>query len=134
MQSLRICRHAGSLLIVATSLLAAAAPQTSLAGGYDWPQWRGPARDDISKETGLLKQWPSGGPTKIWSFTNAGKGYSGFAVVDSKLFTMGTRDENEVLFCLDADKGTELWVAKLGNILGNKWGDGPRGTPCVDGD
>src|SRR6476620_10441945 len=101
------------------------------ASALDWPQWRGPARDDLSKETGLLKQWPAEGPTKLWSFSNAGNGYAGFAVVGGKLFTMGTRDGSEVLFCLDAVKGDELWVAKLGSVLGNKWGDGPRGTPCV---
>lgn len=104
------------------------------AASTDWPQWRGPARDDLSKETGLLKQWPAEGPKKVWSFDKAGQGYSGFAVVGGRLFTMGTRDGSEILMCLDAAKGTELWSAKLGPILGNKWGDGPRGTPCVDGD
>ncbi len=112
--------------------IASASPASGSA--FDWPQWRGPARDDLSKETGLLKQWPADGPKKLWSFTNAGQGYAGFAVVGGKAFTMGTRDGSEVLICLDAAKGNELWVAKLGNILGNKWGDGPRGTPCVDGD
>ena len=113
-------------------LIAASAPAAGTS--FDWPQWRGQTRDDLSKETGLLKQWPAEGPKKIWSFTNAGQGYSGFAVAGGKLFTMGTRDGSEVLMCLDAAKGNELWVAKLGNVLGNKWGDGPRGTPTVDGD
>ena len=101
---------------------------------FDWPQFRGPNRDDISKETGLLKEWPAEGPKKIWSYTQAGQGYSGFSVVGGKLFTMGTRDGGEILICLDSTKGTELWTAKLGPILDNKWGDGPRGTPSVDGD
>ncbi len=122
-------RLALALTITAAALAVAPAPNS-----FDWPQWRGPARDDISKETGLLKQWPAEGPKKIWSFTNAGQGYSGFAIVGGRLFTMGTRDGSENLMCLDAAKGTELWSAKLGPILGNKWGDGPRGTPCVDGD
>jgi outer membrane protein assembly factor BamB len=101
---------------------------------FDWPQFRGPNRDDISKETGLLKQWPADGPAKVWSYTQAGSGYSGFSVVGGKLFTMGTRDGSEILICLDAAKGNELWTAKLGGVLSNKWGDGPRGTPTVDGD
>jgi outer membrane protein assembly factor BamB len=100
----------------------------------DWPQWRGSSRDDLSKESGLLKKWPENGPNKLWSYTQAGKGYSGFAISKGRLFTMGTRDQNEVLLCVDAEKGTELWAAKLGSILENKWGDGPRGTPTVDGD
>ena len=118
------------LLSLLPSLVLAVTP---VASG-DWPQWRGPARDDLSTETGLLKQWPADGPKKLWSFTNAGQGYSGFSVVGGKLFTLGTRDGGEVVICLDAAKGTELWVAKLGPILDNKWGDGPRGTPTVDGD
>jgi outer membrane protein assembly factor BamB len=103
---------------------------------FDWPQFRGPNRDDISKETGLLKEWPADGPTKIWSYTQAGNGYSGFSVVDGKLFTMGARDGVELIICLDAKNGTELWTAdlgKLGSIPQTKWGDGPRGTPTVDG-
>jgi outer membrane protein assembly factor BamB len=122
------------LPILASAILMAATPLFAASTGFDWPQWRGPARDDLSKETGLLKQWPAEGPKKLWSFTNAGQGYAGFAVVGDKLYTMGTRDGSEILFCLDAVKGDEVWVAKLGSILGNKWGDGPRGTPCVDGD
>jgi len=38
----------------------------AVALGGDWPQWRGPNRDGISKETGLLKQWPEGGPKQLW--------------------------------------------------------------------
>jgi len=67
MKSLRIPSLVGSLVLVAGPLFGDT-PQS----GFDWPQWRGPARDDLSKETGLLKQWPEGGPKKLWSFTNAG--------------------------------------------------------------
>jgi hypothetical protein len=50
----------------------------------DWPQWRGPNRDDVSKETGLLKTWPTGGPKRVWLFENAGKGYSGPAILHAR--------------------------------------------------
>src|SRR5882724_9761613 len=86
---------------------------------FDWPQFRGPNRDDSSKETGLLKEWPADGPKKLWSYTQAGQGYSGFAVVAGRLYTMGTRDSSETLICLDATTGTEVWIAKLGGILSN---------------
>ena len=122
------------LPILASAILFAVTPLFAASTSFDWPQWRGPARDDLSKETGLLKQWPTEGPKKLWSFTNAGQGYGSFAVVGGRLYTMGTRDGSEVLICLDAAKGDEIWVAKLGSILGNGWGDGPRGTPTVDGD
>ena len=105
-----------------------------LAAGLDWPQWRGPDRSDVSKETGLLKTWPAGGPKRMWLFDNAGSGYSGPAIVGGKLFTLGTRDGSEILLVLDAATGKEILTAKIGSILDNGWGDGPRGTPCVDGD
>lgn len=100
----------------------------------DWPQWRGPERTDVSTETGLLKSWPAGGPKRVWLFENAGSGYSGPAIVAGKLYTLGTRDGNEILLTLDANSGQELWTATLGSMLKNRWGDGPRGTPTVDGD
>lgn len=100
----------------------------------DWPQWRGPDRTAVSKETGLLKSWPKGGPKRVWLFENAGSGYSGPAIVNGKLFTLGTRDNNEIILILDANTGKEIRVVKLGPVLDNDWGDGPRGTPTVDGD
>lgn len=103
------------------------------AAGSDWPQWRGPDRTDVSKETGLLKSWPADGPKRLWLFENAGHGYSGPAIAAGKYFTVGTRDGSEILLVLDANTGKELWTAKLGAILDNGWGDGPRGTPTVDG-
>jgi len=111
-------------------LLALSVP----AFAADWPQWRGPNRDDISTETGLLKQWPADGPKRVWLFDKAGQGYSGFSVAGGKLFTLGTRDGKEILLALDSNTGKELWAAPIGDILGNGWGDGPRGTPTVDAD
>lgn len=105
-----------------------------LLSAGDWPQWRGPDRTDVSRETGLLKEWPKDGPAKVWMNDNVGLGYSGFSVVQGKLFTMGARDDAEFLICLDANTGKELWATRLGNVLDNGWGDGPRGTPTVDGD
>src|SRR6188508_3751606 len=84
---------------------------TAAPANFDWPQWRGPNRDDVSKETGLLKSWPQGGPKKLWSYENAGNGYSGPAIAGGKLFTLGTRENAEVLIALDANTGKELWTA-----------------------
>lgn len=109
---------------------------TSLAHADDWPQFRGPDRTGISKETGLLKSWPKDGPPLVWSFKEAGLGFSSCAIVDGALYTLGTRGEDEVVLALDAKSGKELWTAKIGPIFtfsGNTWGDGPRSTPTVDG-
>ena len=121
-------RSLTALLAFSTLALSAS------AAGSDWPQWRGPDRTDVSPETGLLKAWPADGPKRLWLFENAGNGYSGPAIAGGKYFTLGTRDGSEILLVLDAATGKELWTAKLGKILDNGWGDGPRGTPTVDGD
>ncbi len=106
---------------------------TAQTHALDWPQWRGPDRTDLSAETGLLKSWPPEGPKQLWLFKQGGNAYSGPSIVAGKFFTMGTRENQEVLLCLDAAKGTEIWNAPLSSILDNKWGGGPRSTPTVDG-
>src|SRR6185503_11450383 len=54
--------------ILTAALLAVLASPTLRASSGDWPQWRGPDRTDVSKETGLLKSWPEGGPKRVWLF------------------------------------------------------------------
>src|ERR1051325_700691 len=115
-------------------VLAAGAFAAATVSASDWPQWRGPNRDDISTETGLLKQWPAGGPKQVWLFKEAGLGYSGYSIAGGKLYTAGLRGDMEFLIALDAKSGQQLWATAVGPILNNKWGDGPRGTPTVDGD
>ena len=100
----------------------------------DWPTWRGMERDGLSKESGLLKQWPEGGPKKIWTSTEAGLGYSSFSVVGDRLYTMGADESQEYIIALDATSGKKLWQTSVGKRLENGWGPGPRGTPTVAGD
>lgn len=99
-----------------------------------WPQWRGPNRDGISKETGLLKQWPADGPPLVWKAAGAGAGYSSFAIADGKLFTMGLRGDREFVIAFDLATGKEAWSTAHGSAFRNDRGNGPRGTPTVDGD
>src|SRR5437867_8781015 len=105
-----------------------------LAAPAEWPQWRGPDRTDVSKESGLLKSWPKEGPKLVWLYKDAGLGYSGPAVGGGRLFSMGLRQGSEFLLAVDLKQGQELWSAKIGDGLKNNWGDGPRGTPTLDGD
>ncbi len=121
------CVGLGLVCVLTTSAAVA-------AGNYDWPQWRGPDRSDVSKETGLLKSWPAEGPKRVWMFENAGAGYAGFAVSDGRVYTLGTRDNSEIVLALNAADGKEVWATPLSGILENGWGNGPRGTPTVDGD
>jgi len=99
----------------------------------DWPQWRGPNRDGISKETGLLKQWPAGGPPLVWKASGAGNGYSSFSVSQSRIFTMGAKDRTEFIMAFDVATGKQLWATQNGRRFSNDRGDGPRGTPTIDG-
>jgi outer membrane protein assembly factor BamB len=122
-----------SLLVVAGLLWCAAGDGVRLAHAGDWPQWRGPQRDDISQETGLLAKWPADGPPRLWLFENCGEGFSGPAIVGDRLYVLGAREGKELLLCLDATAGTELWNVEIGEKFGNGWGDGPRGTPTCDG-
>ncbi len=114
-----------SLLLRATSCPCQAA---------DWPQWRGPDRTDISRETGLLKDWSQEGPPLLWTCTNAGVGYSGPAIVGERLFTLGARDGKEYVYALDTQTGKEVWSQVIGPMFDNDRGGGPRSTPTVDGD
>jgi len=115
-------------------LLSAGCQVEPAPSAASWPQWRGPTRNDHSPDTGLLKTWPKEGPSRVWLSTNTGLGYSGFAIVDGRLFTMGLREGQEFLIALDAATGKELWATPAGPRYPNDWGDGPRSTPTVDGD
>ena len=127
------------LAVLALSI-AAPAPKGSSAAGLDWPQWRGPNRDGVSLETGLLKTWPKDGPKLAWEFDTAGLGYSSFSIVGDMLYTMGGEDEangnQEFVLAIDINTGKEKWRTPIGGYYkqqGN-WGGGPRSTPTVDGD
>jgi outer membrane protein assembly factor BamB len=104
------------------------------AAADDWTQWQGPDRNNVSKETGLLKTWPKGGPKLLWTFSEAGMGYTAPAVVGDRLYTMGGTGGKDYLFALEAKTGKKVWAAPLGPMFEQNRGDGPRGTPTVDGD
>ncbi len=95
----------------------------------DWPQWRGPHRDGVSQENGLLQKWGAKGPPLAWKTDGLGSGYASVVVADGKIFTMGKR-KNVYLIARDGQDGHELWATQVG---GNG-GDDPSSTPTVDGD
>ncbi|MFQ5602214.1 MAG: PQQ-binding-like beta-propeller repeat protein [bacterium] len=101
---------------------------------FDWPQWRGRQRDGVSRETGILKNWPESGPKVVWQ-APSGDGYSGISVSDGRLFTMYGDAGAEVVVCLDAGSGRELWrFQSEARVYRNSFGNGPRSTPTVDGE
>lgn len=123
---------------LATSLIIFVSTATLHAD--DWPQYRGPNRDDVSRETGLLKSWPKGGPRLLWTYKDAGIGYSSVAVVGHRLYTIGARGDSEYLIALDIEPGKEVkqaWATRVRPTFawkGNRWSAGPSSTPTVSVD
>ncbi len=105
----------------------------TIAPAADWSQWRGPNRDGKSAETGLLAQWPAGGPRLVWKVQGLGEGYSSFAVVGNRLYTQGQIGDQEYVMAFDVATGKQIWKTPTGRALSNDRGNGPRGTPTVDG-
>ncbi len=104
----------------------------------DWPQWRGPKRDGISAETGLLKDWPKEGPKLLWQTKESGSGYSTPSVVGDRLYMLGNEGlDNEFVEALSVSDGKRAWSARLGKVGNPKQQPSfpaARSTPTVDGD
>ncbi len=103
----------------------------------DWPQWRGPERNGISKETGLAKEWPKEGPKLLWQAKDIGDGYSTPAVVGERLYLISNQGmENEFVHALSVADGKEVWKTTIGKVGPNQGPQypGTRSTPTFDGD
>jgi outer membrane protein assembly factor BamB len=115
-------------LAVAPALLLAGA-----AAAADWPGWRGPAREAISSERGLLQDWPAGGPPLLWKVTGIGAGFSSVAVAGERVYTIGDKDGGQHVQALARADGTLLWSTRIGPPWHDEYG-GSRGTPTLDGE
>jgi outer membrane protein assembly factor BamB len=106
------------------------------AGSGDCPAWRGADRTGVSPETGLLKEWPPGGPKLLWKTTGLGTGFSTPAVASGRIYLLGSKNQEESVIALDAKDGKQLWATKIGPVGrdGPPSYPGPRSTPTVDGD
>jgi outer membrane protein assembly factor BamB len=115
-------------------LLIACVFSITTANAGDWPRWRGPDANGISKETGWSTEWPAEGPKVLWK-TKIATGFSSFAVSSKRVFTMGNEKDNDIVYCLDADTGKEIWRFSYPCKLDpNLYEGGPNATPTVDGD
>lgn len=123
-------RRSMPLLIAGLAAATLAATQSLAA---DWPGWRGPNRDGQSAETGLLQEWPAGGPAVLWRARGIGAGLSSVAVVGDRIYTMGDKDGAQQVFALKKADGKIAWSARVGVPWVDEYA-GPRGTPTVDGD
>ncbi len=113
---------------------AADAPEQVALKNESWPTFRGPHADGIAHESGWSTEWPAAGLKQVWQ-KEIGTGFSSIAVVDDRLYTMGYEGGNDVVFCLNADSGEEIWSKKYAAPLVNNLHEGgPGATPTVDGD
>lgn len=106
--------------------------------GDDWPQWGGPRRDLVWRETGIVAKLPKderGFLPRKWS-APIGEGYAGPAVADGRVFVMDrlAREQTERVLCFDADTGRPLWVHEYPAEYTISYPAGPRCTPTVDGE
>ncbi len=122
-------RAIGWVIVVVMSWAAA-------AQAADCPRFRGPAGDGQFAETGLLKQWPQGGPKLAWTVQGLGKGYSSAAIAGGTIYVTGMDDQKQgILYAFNLD-GSPKWKTPYGPEL-EKQGPsvaGTRATPTVDGD
>ncbi len=102
---------------------------------FDWPQWQGPDRTAVSKETGLLRSWPKEGPKLLWEAKGLGEGFSTPTVAAGRIFAMGNRGKSEYVVALAEEDGKELWAFEVGPVRADGGGrPGPRCSPTVDGE
>ena len=118
------------LFLLAMATLAA----SQSASGLDWPQWRGPDRTGLSKESGLLQQWPESGPPREWMISNLGSGFGSLSVQGDRIFVQSQIGGRSTVASLNRADGGLVWSVALGSGGDNYMGPGPRGTPTVDGD
>jgi len=103
----------------------------------DWPQWRGPQRNGVSAETGLLKEWPKAGPRLVWQAKDIGDGYAAPSVVGNRIYILSNRGlDNEFVQALSTADGKQVWATRLGKVGNpNQMPSFPtaRSTPTIDG-
>ncbi|MBI5724709.1 MAG: PQQ-binding-like beta-propeller repeat protein [Planctomycetes bacterium] len=118
----------GNLQVPAAQKASTASPAGAAAAG-EWPRYRGAGMDGISTEKFTV---PAGGPKKLWN-KEVGAGFSAMAVSGGMVFTMGNQSGKDVVWCLKADTGDEVWKHSYDCSAGGGGYPGPRCTPAVDG-
>lgn len=128
----KVKRDRGSVTAIAAGLTGLAAILLALQGATradDWPQWRGPQRDAVSHEGGLLGEWPEGGPPLAWKATGVGTGYASVVISGGRVFTIGQREPDLLATSLNETDGSIVWSRKIGETSRNSCS-----TPTIDGD
>lgn len=116
-----------------TRILLLAPAMVTLTTAADWPHWRGPDRNGISKETGWRSEWPADGPPVAWK-ADVGTGFASFSVADGRVYTTGHASDKDTVYCFDAASGKAIWKHTYDAELGDKYYEGgTSATPTVAG-
>ena len=119
-------------LLICLALTAQAKPKAGAAETTDWNQFRGPKRDGIAPDTGLLKEWAGSGPPIAWKVKGVGTGYSSVCVSGARVYTMGEIGGDYCLIALNVADGKMVWTAKIAKVQDVPY-PGTRTTPATDG-
>lgn len=135
----RLLRRYALTALLASSFCASSFCAPMQAEDLGWPQWRGPHRDGRAAPQELLDSWPENGPQLLWQSNDGGFGFSTPTVKNDKLYTLGKIGDRVAAICIDAKTGKKVWETSFADGNANDkyntgWGDGPRGTPTIDGD
>ncbi len=127
---------------LSAAVALATAVVSSNAGAADWPNWRGPAKNGISSETGWTHQWPHSGPAVLWR-ASVGSGFSSVSVAGGRAYTTGNTGnrkdtdksrQKDIVYCFDAASGQSLWTHAYRCPLDPKYYEGgTSATPTVHG-
>jgi outer membrane protein assembly factor BamB len=109
------------------------APPSTFHAAEDWPRWRGPRGDAISRETGIVSEFPADGPAQLWS-ADVGVGYSSPVAQNGRVYLFTLNDRKEVLTAFDAHSGKILWSDESANGMWAGSYPGTRATPAIDRD
>src|SRR6185503_19148182 len=100
----------------------------------DWPRWRGPHLNGLSAEKNWLPKWGSEGPRQLWK-ANVGTGFSACSVANGRVYTMGNKNDQDTIYCFDAETGRQAWSHSYACDLDPRYYDGgTSSTPTVDGE
>jgi outer membrane protein assembly factor BamB len=134
MESRKVIENYVLMLVFSFAACAIGLGCLATAQAADWPNWRGPNHNGISNEKGWLTTWPEAGPKVLWEKT-LGTGFASMAIADGRVYAMGNIKGNDILYCLNADTGKEIWKKSYPcPIFVDSHEGGPCATPTVDGD
>jgi outer membrane protein assembly factor BamB len=124
----------GLFLLSAMMLFSAATTAAEPNSREDWPQWRGPNRDNISQTKGIATDWAKTPPALAWKLDGVGAGYASVSVVGDRLYTTGNIENSQAVIAVDLKTHSIAWTSPLTDFMPKHGYEGSRCTPTISGD